>query len=222
MVRETIYDPVFDAQAHYRLLLDAMARPGTINTLPGIPLAPPRGLSRAAALTGFALLDVNVSFAVDGGDVAVTRYLAVNTSSGPEEIPEADFVFAGGMASPSLLFAMKKGTLPYPEEGATLVATVEALASDAQALTRDAQAADMPGDEKPVLSLTLKGPGIAAETTLFVGGLSVSLLEALQECNAEFPLGIDLVLADAGNRIACIPRSSRVRWKKSTVEPWDM
>jgi len=37
-------------------------------------------------------------------------------------------------------------------------------------------------------------------------------LEALVTINAEFPLGIDLVLTDPAGRIACIPRSSRVRW----------
>ena len=39
MQRETTYDPVFDAQEHYRLLLDAMARPGKINTLPRLILS---------------------------------------------------------------------------------------------------------------------------------------------------------------------------------------
>jgi alpha-D-ribose 1-methylphosphonate 5-triphosphate synthase subunit PhnH len=39
-------------------------------------------------------------------------------------------------------------------------------------------------------------------------------LEALATINAEFPLGIDLVLTDPAGRIACIPRSSRVRWEK--------
>lgn len=206
MQRETVYDPVFDAQEHYRLLLDAMARPGTINILPGIPLTPPPGLSRAAALTGFALLDADASFSVDGADAGATHYLVVNTSARPKAIAEADFVFAGGMASPDLVSTMKKGTLTYPEEGATLVAGVEALATQVEAL-------GMAGDEKPALSLTLKGPGIAGEKTVFVSGLSASLLEALQECNAEFPLGVDLVLTDPGNRIACIPRSSGVQWE---------
>jgi alpha-D-ribose 1-methylphosphonate 5-triphosphate synthase subunit PhnH len=200
MQRETLYDPVFDAQEHYRLLLDAMARPGTLNVLPRLPLTPPPGLSAAAALIGFALLDANVSFHVEGDDAAVTRYLVVNTSATPGELIQADFVFAGGMTSPALVGVIKKGTLAYPDEGATLVIDVEALAGEAAAL------------RAPALALTLRGPGVAGEKTFFVGGLSAPLLDALRECNAEFPLGIDLILSDPGHRIACIPRTSEVRW----------
>jgi alpha-D-ribose 1-methylphosphonate 5-triphosphate synthase subunit PhnH len=45
-----------------------------------------------------------------------------------------------------------------------------------------------------------------------VAGMDTALFEALVTINAEFPLGIDLVLTDPTGRIACIPRSSRVRW----------
>ena len=50
MQRETAYDQVFDAQEHYRLLLDAMARPGTIYVLPRMSMTTPPGLTGAAAL----------------------------------------------------------------------------------------------------------------------------------------------------------------------------
>jgi alpha-D-ribose 1-methylphosphonate 5-triphosphate synthase subunit PhnH len=202
MQRETSYDQVFDAQEHYRLLLDAMARPGTINVLPRLSLMAPPALTGAAALVGFALLNADVSFYADGeaADV-VTRYLVVNTAARPESPDKADFVFAAGTASEALLADMKKGTLPYPDEGATLVASVEALAAEPQAL-----------GGKPYLALTLEGPGIRGKRTFFVTGLSSELVVGLQQCNQEFPLGIDLILTDPGHRIACIPRSSRVEW----------
>ncbi len=206
MQRETSYDQVFDAQEHYRLLLDAMARPGTINVLPRMSLTTPQGLTEAAALVGFALLNADVSFYADGeaADV-VTRYLVVNTAASPETPEKADFVFAAGKASAALVTDMKKGTLPYPDEGATLVASVEALASEAQAL-----------GGKSYLALTLEGPGIRGKRTFFVTGLNSELVAGLQQCNEEFPLGIDLILTDPGHRIACIPRSSRVEWTMSS------
>jgi alpha-D-ribose 1-methylphosphonate 5-triphosphate synthase subunit PhnH len=202
MQRETSYDQVFDAQEHYRLLLDAMARPGTINVLPRMSLMAPPALTGAAALVGFALLNADVSFYADGeaADV-VTRYLVVNTAARPESPDKADLVFAAGTASEVLLADMKKGTLPYPDEGATLVISVEALASEAQAL-----------GGRPYLALTLEGPGIRGKRTFFITGLSRELVSGLQQCNQEFPLGIDLILTDPGYRIACIPRSSRVEW----------
>jgi alpha-D-ribose 1-methylphosphonate 5-triphosphate synthase subunit PhnH len=197
MQRETIYDPVFDAQQHYRLLLDAMARPGKINVLPRLVLEPPPGLSAAAALVGFALLDADVSFCAEDGNAGIVRYLVTNTAARPAGIANADFVFAGGQASPVLISTMKKGSLAYPDEGATLILDVEALGADGAGL--------------PV---TLSGPGVAGSTTFFVMGLNASLLDTLQECNAEFPIGIDLILADADLRIVCIPRSNRVTINK--------
>jgi alpha-D-ribose 1-methylphosphonate 5-triphosphate synthase subunit PhnH len=212
MQRETVYDPVFDAQEHYRLLLDAMARPGTINVLPRIPLTPPAGLPAAAALLGFALLNADVAFYAEGKDAAtMTRYLTVNTSARSAPKDEADFIFASGGSPASLIAGLKTGTLSYPEEGATLVATVDAMAGEAQGLGTATPEARTVG--VPALALTLKGPGVAGSKTFFVAGLSVQLLEALLVCNSEFPLGIDLILADPADRIACIPRSSKVQFE---------
>ncbi len=208
MQRETAYDEVFDAQQHYRLLLDAMARPGTVHLLPRMSLTAPPAITEAAALVGFALLNADVSFYADGeaADV-VTQYLVVNTAATPESPGNADFVFAAGTASEALVADMKKGSLPYPDEGATLVASVEALASEVQGLGLLSS---------PYLTLTLEGPGIAGKKTFFVSGLGSELVAGLQTCNQEFPLGIDLILTDPGHRIACIPRSSRVEWSIST------
>jgi alpha-D-ribose 1-methylphosphonate 5-triphosphate synthase subunit PhnH len=202
MQRETIYDQVFDAQEHYRLLLDAMARPGTINVLPTMSLSAPPALTGAAALLGFGLLNADVSFYADGETAdTVTRYLVVNTAARPESVDKADFVFAAGTASAALVTGMKRGILPYPDEGATLIVSVEAMASEAEAL-----------GGKPHLTLTLEGPGIRGKRSFFVQGLRSEIITGLQQSNLEFPLGIDLILTDPGHRIACIPRSSRVDW----------
>ena len=224
MQREIAYDPVFDAQEHYRLLLDAMARPGKINVLPrlllSVPATPgsasqPGILTDAAALAGFALLNADVSFYVDGADTDLaTRYLLVNTSARPVALEEADFVFASGMAAAALPEGMKKGTLPYPEEGATLVLSVGALATEAAGLGAQGDRAAI-GQVQPAgaLAITLQGPGIAGKNTFFVRGLSATLVEALQQSNMEFPLGIDMILTDGDGRVACVPRSSRIRWE---------
>ena len=68
---------------------------------------------------------------------------------------------------------MKKGTLSYPDEGATLILDVEHLNAGNTCNTG--------------LAVTLSGPGVAGEKTFFVTGLEASLLAVLQECNAEFP-----------------------------------
>ena len=237
MQRETTYDPVFDAQEHYRLLLDAMARPGKINILPRLLLAVPaaagavpstatgaasqsgsRVFTDAAALIGFALLNADVSFFVDGpGADLASHYLLVNTSARPAALEEADFVFASGRTSAVLVEAMKKGSLPYPEEGATLILSVGALATEPSGLGVAAEdtgvngtAGRPPGSD---LALTLQGPGIPGKKMLFVRGLNATLVEALQQSNIEFPLGVDMILTDGDGRVACVPRSSRFRWE---------
>jgi alpha-D-ribose 1-methylphosphonate 5-triphosphate synthase subunit PhnH len=195
MQREIQYDEIFDAQEHYRLLLDSMARPGKINVMPRLELTTPQGIHAAGALVGFALLNSDVSFYVDGPSAEdVSLYLLVNTSARPAEAEEADYIYLDGTAAAEILYRLKTGTLPYPENSATVIAAVEELGGETG------------------LVLTLSGPGVDGERKLSVTGLDVALLEALVTINAEFPLGIDVVLTDPTGRIACIPRSSRVRW----------
>ena len=195
MQREIQYDEIFDAQAHYRLLLDSMARPGKINVMPSLELTTPQGIHAAGALVGFALLNSDVSFYVDGSSAEdVSLYLLVNTSAKPAEAEAADYVYLNGTAAAEILYRLKTGTLPYPESSATVIVAVEELGGETG------------------LVLTLSGPGVDGERRLSVAGLDTALLEALVTINAEFPLGIDLVLTDPTGRIACIPRSSRVRW----------
>ena len=195
MQREIQYDEIFDAQAHYRLLLDSLARPGKINVMPQLELTTPRGIHAAGALVGFALLNSDVSFYVDGPAAEdVSLYLLVNSSAKPAEIEEADFVFLHGTAAADSLYRLKTGSLPYPENSATVIVAVDELGGETG------------------LVLTLSGPGVDGERRLAVAGMDTALLEALVTINAEFPLGIDLVLTDPTGRIACIPRSSRVKW----------
>ena len=49
------YDQIFDAQKHYRALLQATARPGTIAQLNDAALDAPSQLNRATALIALAL-----------------------------------------------------------------------------------------------------------------------------------------------------------------------
>jgi alpha-D-ribose 1-methylphosphonate 5-triphosphate synthase subunit PhnH len=194
MVKEILYDDVFDAQEHYRLLLDCMARPGKINVMPEMELTAPAGIHPAGALVGFALLNSDASFYVEGAAAfEVGRYLLVNTSARPVGLGEADFAFLGCTAAPELLLQLKVGTLPYPEEGATVVAAVDRL-----------------GGEGLVLSLT--GPGVLGERKLCVSGLDRAFFETLATINSEFPLGVDVILTDGERRVACIPRSTKIRF----------
>jgi alpha-D-ribose 1-methylphosphonate 5-triphosphate synthase subunit PhnH len=195
MQKEILYDDVFDAQQHYRMLLDSMARPGKINVLPEMELTAPAGIHAAGALTAFALLNADVSFYVEGpAAYEVARYLLVNTAARPVELAEADYIFLDGGAPAELLQQMKVGTLPYPEDSATVVIAVEGLVNEGGGL-----------------ALWLKGPGVLGEKKLCVDGLDPAFFETLATINGEFPLGIDVILTDKERKVACIPRSTKVR-----------
>ena len=194
MVKEIQYDDVFDAQEHYRLLLDSMARPGKINVMPDLELMPPAGIHAAGALVGLALLNADVSFYVDGPSAfEVGRYLLVNTASRPVGLADADYIFLDSGAPVELLQQLKVGTLPYPEEGATVVAAVDRLGGEG-------------------LVLQLRGPGVLGERALGVDGPDRAFFETLASINGEFPLGIDVILTDRERKVACIPLSTKIRF----------
>jgi alpha-D-ribose 1-methylphosphonate 5-triphosphate synthase subunit PhnH len=198
--REIIYDEVFDAQRIYRIILEAMARPGKIGLLPSIELSPPDGFNQGSALIGFTLLNADCNFCVLGPAVEeITPYLIRNTSSTPVELQKADFIFLPGSLDAVAISKAKKGTLSYPEEGASLVVDVEEIME--QESSSDLGA--------PRVTMVLKGPGVDSERQVNIRGLNPSILEKVLSQNQEFPLGIDIILTDKKGRLVCIPRSNR-------------
>ena len=196
MQKEIQYDEVFDAQRHYRLILDSMARPGKISVLPEMELTAPNGIHAAGALVGFALLNADVSYYVEGPSAyEVSHYLLVNTSARPEVKEEADYIFVDSSVPADLLQQLKVGTLPYPEDSATVVVAVNGLANEGDGII-----------------LLLTGPGILGERKLCVAGPDRAFFETIGMINGEFPLGIDVILTDADRRVACIPRSTKVKF----------
>jgi alpha-D-ribose 1-methylphosphonate 5-triphosphate synthase subunit PhnH len=200
MHTELNYDIVFDAQEYFRLLLDSMSRPGKINTFPLTAILPPEGFNQAAALTGFALLNADVTFYIEGDNSCdIAAYLLVNTGSQKADMSVADYVFLTGEYNAGDLDNARVGTPIYPEDSATLIVQVGLISQQ-------------PFDG--ALALTLKGPGVNGETEVFVSGISDGLLDFVKEQNAEYPLGTDLIITDKDNHILCIPRSNKFTYTK--------
>jgi alpha-D-ribose 1-methylphosphonate 5-triphosphate synthase subunit PhnH len=201
LIRELGYDRILHAQDHFRVIVTALSRPGTINEFRPIALSPPPGLNTASTLVAFALLDSGIGFHLVRMTSLEAEYLATNTGARAVAIEDAAFLFASGLEAPSVLEGVHCGSLTYPDTAATIVLQVEALSSSPQ-----------PGG----LLLTLEGPGIDGRTQVSVGGLSTDLLLALQARNAEFPLGIDVLLttgAAAPATVVGLPRTTRVTWE---------
>ena len=195
MQTELNYDTVFDAQQHFRLLLDSMSRPGKINTFPATDILPPDGLNQAQALTGFALLNADVTYFIAGDNSDdIAAYLLVNTSSKLAEISVADYIFLPEGYGTDGLEEARIGIPTYPEDSATLIAAAALISEN---------------PHEGSFSIILKGPGVDGEAEVFVSGISAELLGFVKEQNAEYPLGMDVIITDRDNHILCIPRSNK-------------
>lgn len=192
-----INDETFITQKTFRALLQAMSHPGRVFTLSqesGVESQESGGLM----LILQTLLDREVGFCVIGTE---KEYLKTNiselTGCPVKDISDADFIIISDGESNGEILKAKRGTLEYPDIGATVIYSIRSLS-----------ARDDGG-----LTLTLKGPGINGEISPFLSGVSKREFHYLKEINSEYPLGIDSVFIDSANRIMCIPRSTRIEVK---------
>lgn len=179
-------DPERDAQRVFRCVLDALSRPGRIIVLPPLPGAP-EGIGAAAAATLLTLADADTAVWTDAGDAAAAWLRFHAGCRLVAKAGDAAFVHAAGI--PPELATLEPGTAAAPQRGATLLIEVASLRN---------------GE-----GWRLTGPGIETVTQLAVGGLPVGFRQELEQNHARYPAGIDILFC-AGDRIAALPRSTRV------------
>lgn len=176
-------DPVLDAQASFRAILEAMSRPGRIQRI-SARITPPAPLCPAAAAALLSLADADTPLWLDAGDAAA-EWLRFHCGAPiTQDIGAARFVLACN-AAPSLA-ALDIGTDEDPQLGATLILQVGNLSADE--------------------GWRLIGPGIQHEHRLRVSGAPADFVTAWAANHALFPRGVDVLLC-AGDSIAALPRS---------------
>jgi len=181
-MRAGFADPVLDAQACFRAVMEAMARPGRV--LSAAAPEPPEGLGPAMAALALTLCDADTPLWTDAGEAACA-WLAFHTGAPRVEDPgAAAFVLATRAVPP--LAALAAGSDEAPQEGATLLAEVAGLTSGA--------------------GWRLSGPGIAGAHRLAVAGLPADFPAQWAANAARFPRGVDVILC-AGTALAALPRS---------------
>lgn len=168
----------------FRVILQGMSHPGRVYSLPDFS-----GKEPAAVELLRCLMDNEASFAVLG-DPDLERALVRHTGSRLVSLADADFIIVN-LDTGSDLAGCKRGSLEYPDSGATIIYLVHELSE---------------GNGEIILS----GPGVDGTVSLGITGLPLSELDRLREVNSEFPLGVDAVFLDQRGRIACIPRSSQI------------
>jgi alpha-D-ribose 1-methylphosphonate 5-triphosphate synthase subunit PhnH len=184
-------EPVLAAQSTFRVVMDAMARPGTVRRLAGI--AAPAPLSPTAAAVALTLLDYETPFWLDAPLAAapeVARWMSFHTGAPLTRDPAAAaFAFLADSAASPPFASFAPGSPEYPDRSTTLVLQVERL--------REGE------------GLILRGPGIAGSRRLAASPLPADFLDRLADNRAQFPRGVDVLLA-AADAVAALPRSLRV------------
>lgn len=176
------------ARAHFRTLLDALARPGTLGAITPVPDVPP-ALTVAAGLA-----DVEVPLCVLADESEPGPALHTATSAPAAVLGEARMVVALRPLTEDEVAALPRGDSLHPELGARLVLAVTALSAS--------------GGDGTALDLT--GPGVPRSRRLHVAGPPPEVFHALVAANAAFPAGVDTFLAAADGTVAGLPRSTHI------------
>ena len=176
-------DPAIQSAHAFRSVMEAMARPGTLQDIAGA--TPPAPLSNAAGAVLLTLCDAEtpIYLAGDADCDAVRAWITFHTGA-PITGPATCMFALGTWKALMPLSAYPIGTAQYPDRSATLIVETPDLTQT---------------------GATLTGPGI--KTT---ASLSLPDAAAFQANRAYFPLGLDFIFT-SGDRLAALPRTTKVQ-----------
>lgn len=182
-------DPVHNSQQAFRAALDALARPGRIECLPGLPERVP-GLGAASAAIALALVDFETTVWLDDASTTAAAFLRFHCGCAIVDEPHrANFAFAKGFDNLPSLDSFALGSDAAPQDSTTLIVEVEDLFSDGP--------------------LVLTGPGIERQHRLGVTGFDAGRIAERMALAELFPRGLDVFLT-CGQRVSGLPRTSRI------------
>lgn len=176
-------DPVHDTREAFRATVDAMSRPGTVETVPTAPA------DHAVLAT---LVDHEVT--LSSGDETLVRSLEREGRLTTAPFEQAAVVHVCGSTG-GRVRAARRGTRKEPAEGATVVYRVDDLSSAAAG-----------ANDESATRIRVAGPGVPGSRTLTVAGLPAAEVAAIREAQSDYPRGVDVLLT-ADDRVAALPRS---------------
>jgi len=185
-------DKVLSAQSTFRSVMDAMARPGSVQRIVAVTGAPAAMMHGTAAIA-LTLFDHDTPIWLDplmSETSDVKKWLKFHT--GAPVIEDSSICHFALMGDPGALPALDRfafGSNEYPDRSTTLILQVESLAQG----------------EK----FELRGPGIDGTAVVQAAIQPTDLFERLEINQTLFPRGIDVVLV-AGDTVVAIPRTTRL------------
>jgi alpha-D-ribose 1-methylphosphonate 5-triphosphate synthase subunit PhnH len=184
-------DPVHDAQTCFRVLLDALARPGTVGS---IDVAFDEDVLRRWPAAAFgamlALADFSTPVWLQHHDEALVQAIRFHTDAPLAQTPAAAaFAYVADAAALPAPDTFALGTPEAPQGAATVLIRVDALEGG-----------------RP---LTLSGPGIQSSVRIEPRGIADTFWQARASLASAAPCGIDCYLV-CGRSVIGIPRTTRV------------
>jgi alpha-D-ribose 1-methylphosphonate 5-triphosphate synthase subunit PhnH len=185
-------DKVISAQNTFRSVMEAMARPGSVQHI-AASVGAPGGVMRGAAAIALTLFDHDTPIWLDPSLSAtseVSKWLKFHTSAPVvSDSSICSFALLGDAAALPTLGSFSFGSAEYPDRSTTLILQVESLS------------------EGPVFEL--RGPGIDGIARLQAKIKPQDLFDRLAVNATLFPRGIDVVLVH-DDLIVAIPRTTRL------------
>lgn len=212
---------VEDAELHrmqktFRRVLDACARPGTVQVIAIEPGSSPCSTALDGGLRALVRLFVDqaTTFAVvDAQAEAIAHAIISETHARCAVVHDVDFVVVstrtGMEACIEAIQHARCGTLVAPERGATVFLGCTQLA-DVSSI--DAAASAIPPKTAAKLhEIEVRGPGVKDVNRFFVDRTDWAF--ARQARRDEFPCGIEIMLVDQSGNLVVIPRSSELSFE---------
>jgi alpha-D-ribose 1-methylphosphonate 5-triphosphate synthase subunit PhnH len=185
-------DRALSAQSTFRSVMDAMARPGSVQRIAAVSGAP-GAMMRGAAAIALTLFDHDTPVWLDqlmSETQDVTKWLKFHTGAPVTANPSiCSFAIIGDARALPALDQFAFGSSEYPDRSTTLTLQVESLTQGK--------------------TLELRGPGIDGAAVLQAAVQPADLFERLEINQTLFPRGIDVVLV-ADDAIVAIPRTTRL------------
>jgi len=185
-------DKVLSAQSTFRSVMDAMARPGSVQRVTA-SAGTPAGMMRGAAAIALTLFDHDTPIWLDAAmseTTDVARWLKFHTSAPViADSSVASFALIGDAENLPALDRFAFGSSEYPDRSTTLILQVDSLTLGP--------------------AFELKGPGIDGSALLRAMFRPRDLFERLAINETLFPRGIDVVLVQ-DDAIVAIPRTTRL------------
>ena len=184
-------DPVFQSQATFRALLDALAEPGSERPIEGIALAPaPLAPVAAAVIATLADFETTVWRDQTLRTPEIDAWLAFHTGAPAASDPaRAAFALIGAADTPPECAEFALGSDIDPSTSTTLVLQVAGFGEGRR--------------------YRLSGPGIDGSREVAIAGAPADLADRLAANHALFPRGVDLILAGPASVLG-LPRTTRL------------